>query len=354
MPETRTPIASLDDLRLHLCWAREVEHTTLPPYLYALYSLVDQHSPGALTIRHIVIEEMLHMALVANIHNAVGGRPSFDQAESVPCYPCVLPHHRPDPPIELHLRPCHPALIESTMLRIEQPELRGAAPESDDYTSLGQFYHSLELGLRTLVDELGEGEVFSGDPARQLRGGYWGGRGKLIPVTDLASATAALDLIIEQGEGSTCDESTSPSEEAHYWRLEALLREGDLGEVHPVRDDPTTRSLPEGPVRALSKLFDDCYALMLGELTTAVNGEPDRLMAAGQLMKAVLRPLANLLARTAVDESRPELGNAGAAFMLGSGTPAEVQESCQRLTAIFPQVGPVSAALKRLALFERG
>jgi Ferritin-like len=45
--------------------ALELEHSTIPPYLYALYSL-DENKNGAIAdiIQAIVIEEMLHMTLV--------------------------------------------------------------------------------------------------------------------------------------------------------------------------------------------------------------------------------------------------------------------------------------------------
>lgn len=54
------PIDTVDDLREHLLVAIEVELSTIPPYLYAMYSIEDQSSEAALLIRSVVVEEMLH------------------------------------------------------------------------------------------------------------------------------------------------------------------------------------------------------------------------------------------------------------------------------------------------------
>ena len=68
------PLKTLEDLRQHLQWAIELEHTTLPPYLCALYSIKPGTNSEAVdVIASVFIEEMLHMTLAANVLNAVGG-----------------------------------------------------------------------------------------------------------------------------------------------------------------------------------------------------------------------------------------------------------------------------------------
>ena len=47
MTLSTTGIATLDDLRTHLQWAIELEHSTLPPYLCALYSLDPERNAEA-------------------------------------------------------------------------------------------------------------------------------------------------------------------------------------------------------------------------------------------------------------------------------------------------------------------
>ena len=60
------PITTLDDLRTHLQWAIELEHSTIPPYLCALYSIKTGHNREATeAITSVFIEEMLHMTLAA-------------------------------------------------------------------------------------------------------------------------------------------------------------------------------------------------------------------------------------------------------------------------------------------------
>jgi hypothetical protein len=62
--------------------AIKLEHSTIPAYLYALYSL----KPGenqriADLLTSIVQEEMLHMSLACNVLNAIGGEPiPFDES----------------------------------------------------------------------------------------------------------------------------------------------------------------------------------------------------------------------------------------------------------------------------------
>ena len=58
------PIQTVPDLREHLELAIRVELSTIPLYLYAMYSIEEQTSEAALLIRSIVTEEMLHAVLV--------------------------------------------------------------------------------------------------------------------------------------------------------------------------------------------------------------------------------------------------------------------------------------------------
>src|ERR1700720_2412111 len=69
--------------------ALRLEHATVPPYLTAAYSL----KVGTInnTVRNMIlqvaVQEMLHMAIVANVINAVGGRPRFADPTLIPTYP---------------------------------------------------------------------------------------------------------------------------------------------------------------------------------------------------------------------------------------------------------------------------
>ena len=72
-------ITSMESLREHLQWAIELEHATIPAYLCALYSIKSGSNLEAVElISSVVIEEMLHLTLAANLLNAVGGEPRLD------------------------------------------------------------------------------------------------------------------------------------------------------------------------------------------------------------------------------------------------------------------------------------
>jgi rubrerythrin len=76
-------IANRDELQQHLRWAMRIEMLTIPPYLYAMYSLEDQDADPAAVIRSVVAEEMLHLALAANLLLGVGGSPRFYDRELI-------------------------------------------------------------------------------------------------------------------------------------------------------------------------------------------------------------------------------------------------------------------------------
>jgi len=182
-------ITSLDSLREHLQYAIELEHSTIPPYLCALYSIEPGRNLEAVeVITSVVVEEMLHL-LAANLLNAVGGRPRLDIPQMPPGYPRPLPHS--DRSFEISLFRFGPDAIE-TFLKIEQPSPTSGPPESDSYETIGQFYESIKQGVRNLSVTLGEASVFWGDPTRQVTDEHiYGGGGHIIAVNNLDSALAA-------------------------------------------------------------------------------------------------------------------------------------------------------------------
>lgn len=74
-------------LQAHLQSAIEVELSTIPPYLYAMYSMTDATSKSYKLIQSVVVEEMLHLALAANVLIAVGGTPRFYDEDVLPPIP---------------------------------------------------------------------------------------------------------------------------------------------------------------------------------------------------------------------------------------------------------------------------
>ncbi|WP_155126745.1 ferritin-like domain-containing protein [[Actinomadura] parvosata] len=306
-------IDTIDSLREHLQWAIELEHATLPPYLCALYSLDPRRNPEAAEIvGSVFAEEMLHLALAANLLNAVGGRPVLDTPRMLPPHPRRLPHG--DRSLELSLVPFGAEALEM-FLRLERPAPPGAAPEGDEYETIGQFYAAIEEGLRHLCERLGERAVFSGDPARQVHAGHFlhtGGR--LVAVHDLKTALAALAEIVEQGEGNSHGEvwdgdkdvfHPERDEVAHYYRLQELKlgrryrrgdtpRSGPTGE--PVHVDPDgVRPMPRNPrpaepgsaARQAQEEFNHTYCAVLHLLERAFDGSPRLVAVATGMMYAL-------------------------------------------------------------------
>jgi hypothetical protein len=300
------PIGTVESLRRHLQWAVELEHATLPSYLCALYSIDSERNPDAAdVVGSVFVEEMLHLALAANVLNAVGGRPRLDMPGMLPEYPRALPHG--DKAFQLSLLPFGSDAIEM-FLQLERPEPPGAPPEADRYETIGQFYDAVEDGLRDLCRREGEGAVFSGDPARQVSSGPFAHTtGRLIPVDGLESALAALEEIVEEGEGTSRGGDVwdgdrdvfhpEREEVAHYYRFEELrvgrrFRRGDtpqsgptgdtvavdLDGVRPMRPNPRMSDhAPDHPIRVAQEEFNLAYRGLLRSIEWAFDGEPETL-----------------------------------------------------------------------------
>lgn len=332
-------IDTLDDLRRHLQGAVALEHATVPPYLFALYSIVPGTNEDAVDVlTSVFVEEMLHMALAANLLNAVGGAPRIAEPGFVPTYPSPLPYS--DESFRVPLARLSPEAV-ATFMRIERPEEPDAPAEAERFETIGQFYRAIEDALARLCESLGEPAVFCGDPERQVTAetlAYHGG-GRVVAVTDLASALAAVDEIEEQGEGLKHAEiwdgdrdmfHPERDEVAHYFRFDQLLRgrryrrgdtpksgpsgdaiEVDWDSVYPVVDSPRLSDYPtESPARQKAQEFQRLYSQTLRVLERAFNGEPLRVNdAVSQMMELADR--ARDLASTPIGEG---LGNAGPVF----------------------------------------
>jgi CDGSH-type Zn-finger protein len=296
-------ITNLESLRTHLQWAIELEHATLAPYLSALYSIKQGTNVDSMeVIKSVFIEEMLHMALAANILNAIGGTPRFDYEGFIPTFPTPLPHG--DGSFLVNIAKFSAEGVDS-FLNIERPAETDAEPLEENYHSIGQFYAAIIEGLKSCCGALGEDVVFCGDPAWQLTAEttFYGGAGHLIGVTDLASAMAAMDEIVEQGEGldhaSIFDGDKNmfhPEREevGHYFRFQEILKgqsyqagdtteTGPTGEkftvdwdaVHNMRPNPDINDYPADSVaREKMEALAQGYSDMLRMMERSFAGEP--------------------------------------------------------------------------------
>lgn len=213
---TVTPEEVCDKLQL----AVELEHATIPVYLYALYSLdPTRNAEIASIIGSVVVEEMLHMTLASNVLNALGGSPVIDKPDFIPTYPGPLPGSVQSD-LTVNLAPFsmahdgQPGQLD-TFLQIEEPEdplnFPTAALADVDTITIGEFYTAISDAIAIL----GNGAFV--DPPRNQVGPEL--MEESVVVVDVATAQQAIAIIIEQGEGT----STSPEEVvgggyAHYYR----------------------------------------------------------------------------------------------------------------------------------------
>ena len=103
---------TLEYIRELLQEALMVEHATVPLYLTSLFSIINGSEYAAATIHSVVIEEMLHMTIAANVLNAVGGAPLIDAPNFVPVYPMQLPMTN----VSVDIRRFNPQSIANFML----------------------------------------------------------------------------------------------------------------------------------------------------------------------------------------------------------------------------------------------
>ena len=329
-------IKTIEDLHEHLQWAIELEHATIPPYLCALYSIKDGSNIESVeVIQSVFIEEMLHMALVANIMIATGGSPKLDYPEFIAKYPTPLPHS--DESFQVDLNKFSPESIEC-FLKIERPANADAPSQDEGFASIGQFYKALEEGLVYLSQKLGDKVLFTGNPDHQVTAEttYYGGAGHLICVTDLNSALKALEEVVEQGEGLDHENifdgdknmfHPEREEVGHYFRFLEILegrnfqigdtaKSGPSGEkfivdwdqVHPMAANPASEDYTDNPA-VLEKLttFNQEYSDMLRVIEKSFNGEPKLLGQAVGVMYE-LKILAKELMEIPTGDGRTTVG----------------------------------------------
>lgn len=311
-----THIKTVDDLKNYLYLAMQLEHATIPTYLTALYSIVPgTNADAAHIIRVVVVEEMLHLTLAANLLNSIGGSPSLKGKGFVPRFPTPLPDGERDFTVSLQSfsreaidsfcrieRPAQAAEGGSRHKKKTSADAHLAPVPHDDslsFYSIGEFYEEIRQGFVHLHAEIGD-ELFCGDPKRQCTPEYYySGGGELFAVTSIETAQAAIELISEQGEGLGGRIYDDESELAHYYRFDQIRRgryyqagdkaheptgpkfEVDWDAAYPIKTNTHLEDL-EGSdeLHAAAVAFNDVYANFLVELTDAYNGDPALLLKA--------------------------------------------------------------------------
>ena len=191
---------------------------------------------------------------------------------------------------------------------------------------MGHLYRGIEDGFTYLTQKYGEKGLFVGPPGAQVADSYFRLPG-LFPVTNLATAIAAIEGIVEQGEGARGDSETS-----HHARFKAMGEEYDRilkddPDFEPGRqvvcnpysfppkdvDDLSAISVVGDPLSAdISNLFDGCYELLMqlmgrllmstGETETQLTVLSDVSVA---MMMDVIGPLGEALTALPAGEAHP-------------------------------------------------
>ncbi len=285
-----------------------IEHSTIPPYLTALYSIKDgTNALASQIIRSVAVEEMLHLIMVCNVLNAIDIQPSVNKQENYPTYPMKLPMN-----VDFYVGlETFSSNSIATFIAIESPSQplvkaptydyetetsalysqRAAVQENNFWTlenmkafimenvhTIGEYYDVLFFyivifqiiayykeheKLPTNFEELNSGGIFTGDSKKQIRPEqYYGIGGKLHSVEALAGVIAVFQEIKGQGEGaddSIFDVDPSQFEEgvelAHYFRFKEVFHEHfylggnyesfmDENGMMPVTTPPTGKDLP--------------------------------------------------------------------------------------------------------------
>lgn len=310
----------LDELHDLLRHALTLELSTIPPYATACFSIkeqgqYDQSAPQIVNaepievLRQVMVEEMLHMTLAANVLNAIGGAPALDDPRWVPSYPRRLFPNGKGP--EVRLRRFSPEQILS-FREIEWSPPSGAPMKKAacmEAGTIGDFYFCILGKLEALCADAGEAAVFRGDPARQIGpDDYYGAGGDVIVVDNLETAKKAIVEIVREGEGAghhhrAGDGDWIPGEGvediAHFFKFNEIYcsryyhSDDSLGEpptgvdlvvdwsaVWPMKDDPKASDFARLPeIKAKVDAFNMLYSDFLRSLNGAFNGNPGLLAA---------------------------------------------------------------------------
>ncbi len=340
--------------------AAELEHLIMLQYLYAAFSLKQGVAEGLTeeqlaavkrwrrTLVGIAEQEMLHLALVQNLLSAIGAAPRLTR----PNLP--LPPHAYPAGVQIRLVPFgevalrHFAYLErpegmamddaegfealAHARELPHDETDEIVPHLQEFDTIGSLYRSIQAGLERLADRIGPDRLFIGQPNAQATEAHFRWP-ELVAVVDLASASRAIDTIVEQGEGARGE-----WREAHFGRLLGILdeflaaREADpsfeparpvrMANVRPHGDAAGASIVTDpGTVRAMD-LLNVVYEVLLQLLSRyfAHSDESEEQLAALAdisvgLMFAAIRPLGNVVTTLPIGFDSPGV-TAGPGFEL--------------------------------------
>jgi hypothetical protein len=298
-----TPPSDVDDAIAMLQTAAGIEFGTLPPYLYAKFSILPETNPAAMDrLGMIVGQEMIHLCLVCNIINALGGTPQL----KAPVYPCTLGDVGPPggDPLTIRLLPFGPDAMAQGMA-IEEPEevppfeVVELLMAPGGAMTIGQYYALVDSFLATLPasawvpdnNQITDNQFFAG---------------QLFAVNGYTDAHLAIQQIVSEGEGARDDPLDFQNELAHYYRVGEIFYDKVLTRIpeapgyrwgpeplgvdwcaaYPAIPDPGSHdfSKDSAAAQAAQAACNLAYSGMIDALRKAVQGEAGQLGAAVRKM----------------------------------------------------------------------
>ncbi|MEU3561897.1 ferritin-like protein [Kitasatospora sp. NPDC006786] len=198
-----------------------LELSTLPPYLCGMWSVKTKGSEAEALIKGVVHDEMYHMGMACNMLSAIGGTPHILAA--APTYPGKLPGNV-RPTIDVYLQGLTQTYVREVFMEIEMPE-NPLAPLHEEWITIGKFYDALRDAFDNVEPSIGPGHQME----TQI------GRNKLEKFTSVDQITKAIDVIKEQGEGTSHlpDDPTTDGRLAHYYGF------GQIWKGHRLVPTPT-------------------------------------------------------------------------------------------------------------------
>ena len=304
-------------LRRDLQSALDLEFYTIPLYLTSLYSVKDGYNPEVIAvIRSVVMQEMLHMAQVANMMISVGARPIIDHKDHAPKYPATGLPGGVLPGLTVSLKKASPQHMYDTFMAIEYPhkvdmKFDNISTVDAKQHTIGQFYRHVRKCIVTLGDD-----IFCKDfknkkdcESKQLHWPWDMYEDVLYKVTDVKSAKQAIKMIVQQGEGASPQNPTylKTDKLAHFYRFAELACKRHMNTEHkheygyeggdiqfvpegvwPMTDNPNSTRVPlNSQLYNRAKNFHRVYRSLLKKLQEVVEGNPDAINDSIYIMEAL-------------------------------------------------------------------
>lgn len=294
------PVHDLAWLQDSLVSAVQLELATLPTYLTAYWSV--KSGPVQGLIFTVILQEMFHMGQAANILTGIGGTPEINV--DVPTYPGPLPGDV-RPWIRVDIQGLTLEWLDLVAMQIEYPEggpiklFRGQF-----YPTIGAFYTAIQSAIKDLQPAFDTGKQLS------LKVG-----GNVVQVISTPEeAIAAIELIKEQGEGTSTSPDAGPTL-AHYYVFAEIYHGATIvydpttktwtytgapipfPPTYPVKPVPK-EGYPDAPQEVQTTIgeFQAAYTLLLDNLQAAwANTDPDALSNAIINMGALSGPAITLM-----------------------------------------------------------